>query len=48
MSPEVTTIAKRAMNDCTFIVDRDCTFIVVDNNTSEDAIADMVRECNAI
>ena len=48
MSAEAIKIVNAELRDAAFIVQRDCTFIVVDNNCSEDEIADKLRECKAI
>ena len=48
MSAEAIKIVNAELKDAAFIVQRDCTFLVVDNNCSEDSLADMLRECKAI
>ena len=48
MSAEAIKIVNVELKDAAFIVQRDCTFLVVDNNCSEDEISDMLRECKAI
>ena len=39
---------KDAMEECKHSIKRDCTFIVTPNDSSEDEIADLIRECASI
>ena len=48
LSAEALKIVNQELKDAAFIVQRDCTFIVVDNSCSEDALANMIRDCKAI
>ena len=48
MAADAINTVNAELKDAAFIVQRDCTFLVVDNNCSEDALADMLRGSKAI
>ena len=48
LSAEAIKIITAEMKDAAFIVNRDCTFIVVDNSMSEDELSDLLRKSKAI